>query len=217
MTIRASAKTLVPGYQTKINFSRHILPPLMGILTFVALILIFNMPYLVANARFLGGSYQLHNIVEPVNKVQDNRVLISKINVNAPVDYSQTTNEALLFQLALQKGVVHYAGSSYPGQAGNVALFGHSSGVPWEKGDYKFVFTLLDKLQPGDNILIDYNNTRYIYQVRSKEVVKPADLQVLSPIDQTTHGLLLITCTPVGTSNNRLVVHAEQIYPAPIK
>ena len=89
--------------------------------------------------------------------------------------------------------------------------------MPWEKGNYKFVFALLDKLQPGDNITIDYGGTRYIYQVKDKEVVKPTDMQALLPTDPTMHGLLLVTCTPVGTSTNRLIVHTEQIYPAPVK
>ncbi len=108
---------------------------------------------------------------------------------------------------------MHYAGSVNPGDVGNVVIFGHSSGQSWAPGNYKFVFTLLDKLKVGDVIYVDNLGTRYTYQVRSSQVVTPSDIGVLK--SGSDHELTLITCTPVGTSTNRLVIHAEQISPSP--
>src|SRR6185437_11506988 len=111
-------------------------------------------------------------------------------------------------------GVVHYPNTAVPGQEGNVVIFGHSSGVWWEPGSYKFVFTLLDKVQAGDKVFIDYQGTRYIYRITGTQVVSPDNLSVLN--QGTGHDLTLITCTPVGTSTNRLIVHAVQYVPKPV-
>jgi LPXTG-site transpeptidase (sortase) family protein len=213
MTFRASKKSLVPGYQTKISLRRHILPPFLGIFTIVSILAIFNMQYLVARSQYGDNTTVSAEYVKPAFKPKENRIIINKINVNAPVVYDQTSTENVLFQHALRSGVVHYGATVMPGEAGNVALFGHSSGLPWTPGVYKFVFTLLDKLQAGDEIIVDYNGTRYIYRINSTEVVSPDNINVLKPTDPKKHSLELITCTPVGTSKNRLVVHAEQISP----
>ena len=96
-----------------------------------------------------------------------------------------------------------------------MVIFGHSSGQVWAPGDYKFIFTLLNKVAVNDAVYVDYNGTRYTYKVTGTEVVNPSDVKVL---DQGTgHNLTLITCTPVGTSKSRLIVHAAQISPAPTK
>lgn len=209
MSIRADKKSLVPGYQTKISFKRHLLPPILGFATIAAILIAFNMQYFVANAQ-----YRLTSpAITPVFKPTSNSIIINKIHVNAPVVYDQTSTDENLFLKALQDGVVHYGTTALPGQAGNAALFGHSSGVPWAPGKYKFVFTLLDKLQPDDRIIVDFDGTRYVYKVTYKEVVSPDNLAILQAKDPTKHQLELITCTPVGTSTNRLVVHAIQVSP----
>jgi sortase A len=61
--------------------------------------------------------------------------------------------------------------------------------------------------------MIDYNGNRYIYRVTETKVVPPTDFSV---VQQTkVSQLTIITCTPVGTNTNRLVVHAKQIFPYP--
>jgi len=139
-------------------------------------------------------------------------VIINSINVSAPITFETQNNESVFLQ-DLQHGVVHYPETAAPGQEGNVAIFGHSSGVWWEPGNYKFIFTLLDKVKIGDKIFIDYQGTRYIYRVYATKVVAPTDLSVLQ--QGNGHQLTLITCTPVGTSTNRLIVSAEQYSPKP--
>jgi sortase A len=142
-----------------------------------------------------------------------NTIIIPKINVDAPVNYLASVQESDI-ETALETGVVHYGNTALPGQNGNVAIFGHSSNDWWEPGNFKFVFVLLDKLSPGDQVTIDYQSHRYVYQVISSKVVAPTDVSVLDP--SSTPTLSLITCTPPGTSLNRLVVTAKQIYPNPV-
>lgn len=142
----------------------------------------------------------------------ENVIIIPKISVNAPLIFIDTLAEKEVLQ-ALQGGVVHYAGTANPGENGNSVFFGHSSNDWWEKGNYKFVFVLLEKLVPGDLYEIHYQSRKYVYQVESTKVVLPTDLSVL---DQTTTPYsTLITCTPPGTSWKRFIVKAKQIAPVP--
>ena len=149
----------------------------------------------------------------PIDKNAPPEVIINKINVKAPVIFDQKTVNEGSFQKALQHGVVHYPNTAMPGQQGNVVIFGHSSGQWWAPGDYKFVFTLLDKLVYGDIIFINYQGVHYIYRVSNISVVAPSDLTVLNQGGSNT--LTLITCTPVGTSAKRLIIQAQQTVPKP--
>jgi len=151
----------------------------------------------------------------------DNRIIIPKINKNIPI--VRVSSENLVkrdwgrlesdIQQALRNGVVHYPGTSLPGQKGNVVITGHSSYFPWDPGRFKDVFALLHDVNEGDKIVIYYDQKRYVYEITSKEVVLPADVHVLEQVDENK--LTLITCTPIGTNLKRLIVTAKQISPLP--
>lgn len=141
-------------------------------------------------------------------------VIIPKINVEIPVDYSQTTTDENQIENALESGVVHYPTTSMPGQNGNAAFFGHSSNNIFNKGKYKFAFVLLHTLVPGDTFYLTNDGKVYVYKVISKTVVPPSNVSVLNPVAGQTATATLITCDPPGTSLNRLVVVGQQISPA---
>lgn len=139
-------------------------------------------------------------------------LIVPKLNIRVPIIFDQSGVNARI-KTELQNGVVHFAGTALPGQNGNVAIFGHSSNNIFAAGNYKFIFTMLNKLRPSDQIEIDYKHTRYLYQMTGSKVVAPSDSTVLDATVMPT--LSLITCTPVGTNLNRLVVVAKQITPDP--
>ena len=152
-------------------------------------------------------------IVDPNEKVgPESKVIIPKINVDVPVVYNTPSTSEKDIQASLEKGVVHYPGTPVPGQNGNVVVVGHSSNNLLNTGKYKFAFVLLNKLQVGDTITMQYDGKRYVYKVYETTIVKPTDVGVLGPTDRTAT-LTLITCDPPGTSINRLIVRAEQISP----
>lgn len=109
----------------------------------------------------------------------------------------------------LAKSLIQYLPRSYPGEYGNVAIFGHST-LPqlYNVKNYKTIFTYLPSLIKGDTVYITVKNARYEYEVYDVFVVKPDQVSVL---DQTNDGvyLTLITCVPPGTYWNRLVVKAK--------
>lgn len=142
-------------------------------------------------------------------------VIIPKINVQIPADYTQTSTEEALIENALESGIVHYPTTVKPGEAGNTTLFGHSSNNIFNKGKYKFAFVLLHTLVNGDTFYLTYSGKVYAYKVISKTVVEPSEVGVLGPVPGQTATATLITCDPPGTSLHRLVVVGQQISPDP--
>jgi LPXTG-site transpeptidase (sortase) family protein len=142
-------------------------------------------------------------------------VIIPKINVEIPVDYSETSTNEADIENDLEQGVVHYPTTSFPGQNGNAAFFGHSSNNIFNKGKYKFAFVLLHTLVDGDTFYLTYNDKVYVYKVINKYIVAPSDVSVLNPVAGQTATATLITCDPPGTSINRLIVVGQQISPDP--
>lgn len=139
----------------------------------------------------------------------ENQLLIPKIAVKAPVVWDSSSDEASMLT-SLEQGVAHYGFTGRPsGGRGNVFLSGHSSYSFWAPGNYKTVFANLDRLEPGDQLAITEGELVYLYEVRTKRVIKPTELSVLDPTEQSL--VSLMTCVPVGTNLNRLIVQAELI------
>ncbi|GAC1370933.1 MAG: hypothetical protein NVSMB39_4300 [Candidatus Saccharimonadales bacterium] len=189
-------------------------PALTAVGVFFLVLLLFKIPVIISQAKYAAGSQATPGAAVSAAEVvpAENTITIPKINVRVPVNYEPSIQEAAI-QKSLETGVVHYGNTAFPGQAGNVAIFGHSSNDWWEPGNFKFVFVLLDKLAPGDQVTVDYQSKRYIYEVTGSKVVEPTDVAVLNPTATPT--LTIITCTPPGTSLKRLVVTAKQINPNP--
>lgn len=145
----------------------------------------------------------------------ENRIIIPKIGKNIPlvdvhishdVDFDHMEN---IFMQELENGVVRYPGTAAPWEEGNSFIFWHSSNYPWIKWDYNEIFALLDKLDFGDEIIVYYQQKKYVYKVTEKKVVRPGDVKALSERDPHKKELSLMTCWPVGTTYNRLLVFTE--------
>ena len=115
------------------------------------------------------------------------------------------------FMEELRGGVVRYPGTALPGEMGNVFVFGHSSNYPWVKSEYNDVFALLDTLENGDEITIYYNQKKFTYRVTDRAVVKPGDVKTLESRDHTKKELSLMTCWPIGTTLERIIIFAELV------
>lgn len=142
------------------------------------------------------------------------KIIIPKINVEAPVVYDVKTIEEKDVQAGLERGVVHYVTTPSPGEKGNSVIFGHSSSNILNKGKYKFAFLLLKSLEKEDTFIVQKDGKKFVYKVYNKYVTSPTDISVLGPTDRTAT-MTLITCDPPGTSTNRLIIQAEQIFPDP--
>lgn len=145
------------------------------------------------------------------------RIIVPRINSNVPIinvpdDKLASRDWGGLeadIQDALRDGVVHYPGTPWPDQSGNVVLTGHSSYYPWDPGRFKDVFALLHQVEVGDEIVIFYKQKKYIYRIDEIKVVLPSEVNVLG--DTGDDRLTLITCTPIGTNLKRLIVIAKPV------
>ncbi len=105
----------------------------------------------------------------------------------------------------LQDGPGHFRETVMPGQLGNSAIAGHRT-------THGHPFLELDQLEPGDLIEITTLVGTYTYAVTDSLVVKPTEYAAVIPtVDPSIATLALITCDPVYTARNRLVVRATLI------
>jgi sortase A len=103
-------------------------------------------------------------------------------------------------EVTLNRGVGRIAGTSLPGQGGNIGIAGHRDGF----------FRRLKDIRTGDAIELVTLSGTDVFVVDRIRVTSPADVSVLRP--RTKHSLTLVTCYPfyfVGTAPSRYIVEAS--------
>ena len=107
----------------------------------------------------------------------------------------------------LKKGPGHYPDSAAPGEVGNFAIAGHRT-------TYGNGFWDLDKVKPGDPIVIRTRDTWFVYKMESSTNVLPSAVDVVAPVPQhpgrkpTKKMITLTTCEKWGNAK-RYVVFGE--------
>jgi sortase A len=92
----------------------------------------------------------------------------------------------------------HWPGTAMPGQQGNVVIAGH-------RVSHDHPFKQVDKLKPGDEVIMTTAEGRFVYHVTSTEIVAPDAIWI---IDQTPDATAtLFACHPPGSTRQRIVVH----------
>lgn len=136
-------------------------------------------------------------------------VIVPKIGINEAVyENVDPTNDKEYLEV-LKKGVAHAKGSAYPGMNGTTYIFAHSTDNFWNVGRYNAVFYLLNKLEPGDDIVTFFYDQRYNYIVKEKKVVDGDAVEYLQANIGKGERIILQTCWPPGTTWKRLIVIAE--------
>ncbi|MEW6567448.1 MAG: class D sortase [Chloroflexota bacterium] len=100
----------------------------------------------------------------------------------------------------LRRGVGQHIGSANPGQNGNVVLSAHND-------IFGELFRDLDKLRPGDEIILTTATREYVYRVTGYRIVEPTEVEVMLPTARPT--VTLISCYPYLVDNQRIVVFGE--------
>lgn len=109
----------------------------------------------------------------------------------------------------LKKSLVHYPGSSLPGELGNPVIFGHSTlPIFYNPKNYETIFSTLPEIQKGDKILARVDGIEYTYVVYNLFTVDPSEIDVLEQ-KYDTYDMSVITCVPPGTTWKRLIVKAR--------
>ncbi|OIP60203.1 MAG: hypothetical protein COZ29_02990 [Candidatus Moranbacteria bacterium CG_4_10_14_3_um_filter_45_9] len=161
-----------------------------------------------ASRQIQTGEKTGSDIIYPVD--EGFGIVIPKLSANAKVIPDVDWMNEAVYQRALTRGVAQARGTALPGEAGNVFLFAHS-GVDFYKAvRYNAQFYLLNKLVIGDEIDLFYNKQKFTYRVSGKKTVSPENVEYLTG-DREEKTLTLMTCTPAGTTLERLIVVADQV------
>jgi sortase A len=103
-------------------------------------------------------------------------------------------------ELTLNRGVGRIAGTSRPGETGNIGIAGHRDGF----------FRPLKDIREGDLIELVTTSRTEVYGVDRLRITSPADVSALRFKDAPS--LTLVTCYPfyfVGPAPNRYIVEAS--------
>jgi sortase A len=121
------------------------------------------------------------------------RIQIPAINIDAPVVQGDGWEQ-------LKKGVAQHIGSADPGQDGNVVMSAHND-------VYGELFRYLDRLVPGDQIILYTQQRQYTYIVDRTSLVKPTAVEAMASTGSPT--ATLISCYPYLVDSQRIVVFAR--------
>ncbi|BDR52175.1 class C sortase [Bombiscardovia nodaiensis] len=122
---------------------------------------------------------------------------VPKADFSGPIYYGDI-NESLV------KGVGYLPGTALPSDVKGTrsVLFGHT-GL-----DNLHVFDDVDRLKKGDTFSVRMLNTTYHYKVSDITIVRPDQVDALRP-EQDKTIVTLLTCTPKGINDHRLLVSGE--------
>lgn len=133
-------------------------------------------------------------IGEKILESLQTKISISSIDVEGYVYEGEDSK-------TMDTGFWHFPVSKLPGEKGNTVIIGHRyAKLPPSKD----TFFNLDKVVVGDKIIVEQSNALYTYIVTDTKVVEKNDISVLR--DFNDYRITLITCTPLWTANQRLVI-----------
>lgn len=126
-------------------------------------------------------------------------VEVPKISIKLPIYHGTEEN-------TLEKGVGHLLNSSLPvgGEGTHTVLTGHT-GLSGKR-----IFTDLTKMQEGDLFLLHILGDTLVYEVDQIAVVLPYETELLR-IQRGKDYATLLTCTPFGINDHRLLVRGKRI------
>ena len=102
----------------------------------------------------------------------------------------------------LKKGVGQHIGTANPGEVGNVVLSAHND-------IFGELFRYLDRLKPGDEIILSTGAQDFVYRVTGTRIVEPTEVSVMEPTLRAT--VTLISCYPYLIDSERIVVFGELV------
>jgi sortase A len=121
------------------------------------------------------------------------RIQIPALHVDAPIVQGDGWEQ-------LKKGVGQHMGTGNPGERANLVFSAHND-------IFGEIFRNLDRLNPGDLVIIYTNQRAYTYIVVDTKIVMPSAVEVMDNTPQAT--VTLITCYPYLKDTQRIVVIAR--------
>ncbi|WP_328997949.1 class E sortase [Kribbella sp. NBC_00709] len=135
---------------------------------------------------------------KPGEQLRLGQLAIPRLGVDQPLNNG--VDEAALVQ-----GVGHWPGTPLPGSAGNSVISGHRS-------THEKPFLNLDKLRPGDPIVVTVGARKTTYKVFRTTIVAQAQYVkfiLRQPTDPGDKLITLFACNPITAHYQRIVVQAR--------
>jgi sortase A len=129
---------------------------------------------------------------------KDNTLVIPRLSMQETIFDGPTA-------ATLNKGVWRRPQTSTPDRGSNTVLVGHR----FTYTDPEAVFYHLDKVQTGDDIIVYWQQKKYVYKVDKILIVPPTDIEIENPTNEPL--LTVYTCTPLWTAKNRLIIQAKPV------
>ena len=127
------------------------------------------------------------------------RIRIPRIDANfVVVDGSDAAS--------LRQGPGIYDDAPFPGAPGTVAIAGHRT-------TYRAPFRRIDKLRPGNEIVLEMPYGRLLYRVQKTRIVRPSEVSVVRRVSYDR--LVLSACHPLYSAEKRIVVFARLVEAQP--
>jgi LPXTG-site transpeptidase (sortase) family protein len=191
-SVQPSASTVNASYRGQ-TIANHVITPV----SYRGASLYTSIPmHLLADVSgwFTGAPAPI--VVKPVNNVLPavrGRLVVPAIGIDTPLGDGLDDD-------TLDISPMHWSLSSMPGELGTMNILGHrtSHGGP---------FLRIGELRVGDAIYVTNGGITWGYRVTGSRVVSPKE--VLGLVDNGTPNMNLVACHPIGSTEQRLVVHAE--------
>ena len=178
------------------------------------------LPWGIAGILFVAGAYLLLLTLAPllpqfkaekisiqssdISPIQENRLYIPAIDVDVAIAEGGAE--------ALEKGAWHRKPQNGdPVKGGNFVLSAHRFQIGFTPGRTQELspFYHIDKLQPGDELIVDWDGKRYTYEVARKYAVDRYAVEIEAPSDEAK--ITLYSCDLAGEQAGREVIEAKPI------
>ena len=136
--------------------------------------------------------------------ITENRLYIPKIDVNLPYATGSET--------VMEKGAWwRQPDNGNPADGGNFVLSAHRfiMGLTPQQTLRKSPFYNIDKLETGDELVVDYDGKRYTYEISKIFSVTPDAIEIENRTNEPQ--LTLYSCTLGGSADGREVIVAKPI------
>ena len=138
---------------------------------------------------------------------EENSLEISKLGIFAPLIFVDSPDQKEV-QKSLDIGVVHFPDSALPGKSGQTVILGHSAPAGWPKIKYDWIFTRLNELGEGDQVLVYFKHRKFSYFVTGKIFLEKGE-EIPEGLTNSENVLVLISCWPPGKDIRRIAVLAK--------
>ncbi len=150
----------------------------------------------VLGATSIEESLSSSDMVIDTKDIEEQNTILTIVNLDISGRIFQGKDSS-----TMEKGFWHFPTSANPGQKGNFVVIAHRF---LHTPPQKDTFYNLDKIKVGEKIQVMTDNGEFNYIVLEIRETDANDISVLEQTDEYT--ITLVTCTPLWTSERRLVV-----------